>query len=60
MYTAHGQLNRDALIRQYAPLVRRIAQHMLAKLPPSVELDDLLQSLPYVLHHYAEQVLQQS
>ncbi|MDD3019043.1 MAG: RNA polymerase sigma factor FliA [Comamonas sp.] len=43
MYTAHGQLNRDALIRQYAPLVRRIAQHMLAKLPPSVELDDLIQ-----------------
>ena len=43
MYTAHGQLNRDALIRQHAPLVRRIAQHMLAKLPPSVELDDLVQ-----------------
>lgn len=43
MYTAHGQLSLDALIRQYAPLVRRIAQHMMAKLPPSVELDDLIQ-----------------
>lgn len=43
MYTSHGQLNRDALIRQYAPLVRRIAYHMLAKLPPSVEVDDLIQ-----------------
>ncbi len=43
MYTSHGQLNRDALIRQHAPLVRRIAHHMLAKLPPSVELDDLIQ-----------------
>ena len=43
MYTAHGQLDRDALIRQHAPLVRRIAQHMIAKLPPNVELDDLIQ-----------------
>lgn len=43
MYTVHGQLDRDALIRQHAPLVRRIAQHMIAKLPPNVELDDLIQ-----------------
>ena len=43
MYTAKGQLNRDALIRQHAPLVRRIAHHMIAKLPPNVELDDLIQ-----------------
>lgn len=43
MYTAHGQLDRDALIRQHAPLVRRIAHHMIAKLPPNVELDDLIQ-----------------
>ena len=43
MYTAHGQLDRDALLRQHAPLVRRIAQHMIAKLPPNVELDDLIQ-----------------
>lgn len=43
MYTAHGQLDRDALIRQHAPLVRRIAHYMIAKLPPNVELDDLIQ-----------------
>ncbi|GAB3364281.1 MULTISPECIES: RNA polymerase sigma factor FliA [Giesbergeria] len=43
MYTAKGQLDRDALIRQYLPLVRRLATHMLAKLPPNVELDDLVQ-----------------
>ena len=43
MYTAHGHLDRDALIRQHATLVRRIAQHMIAKLPPNVELDDLIQ-----------------
>lgn len=43
MYTAKGQLDRDALIRQHVPLVRRIALHMIAKLPPNVELDDLIQ-----------------
>ncbi|MDD2544939.1 MAG: RNA polymerase sigma factor FliA [Burkholderiaceae bacterium] len=43
MYTAKGQLDRNALIRQHVPLVRRIAHHMIAKLPPNVELDDLIQ-----------------
>ena len=43
MYTAKGQLDRDALIRQYSPLVRRLAHHMMAKLPPNVQVDDLIQ-----------------
>jgi RNA polymerase sigma factor FliA len=43
MYTAKGQLDREAMIRQYVPLVRRLAHHMIAKLPPNVELDDLVQ-----------------
>jgi RNA polymerase sigma factor for flagellar operon FliA len=43
MYTVKGQLDRSALIRQYQPLVRRLAHHMMAKLPPSVEVDDLIQ-----------------
>ena len=43
MYTAKAQHDRDALIRQHVPLVRRIALHMIAKLPPNVELDDLIQ-----------------
>jgi RNA polymerase sigma factor for flagellar operon FliA len=43
MYTAKGQLERDAALRQYVPLVRRLAHHMIAKLPPSVEVDDLIQ-----------------
>ncbi|MBP7566108.1 MAG: RNA polymerase sigma factor FliA [Burkholderiaceae bacterium] len=43
MYTAKGQLDRDAMIRQYLPLVQRLAHHMIAKLPPNVELDDLMQ-----------------
>jgi RNA polymerase sigma factor for flagellar operon FliA len=43
MYTATGQLDREAMLKQYVPLVRRLAHHMIAKLPPSVELDDLIQ-----------------
>ncbi len=43
MYTAKGQLDRNAMIRQYQPLVRKLAHHMMAKLPPSVEVDDLIQ-----------------
>jgi RNA polymerase sigma factor for flagellar operon FliA len=43
MYSAKGQLDRTALIKQYQPLVRRLAHHMMAKLPASVEVDDLIQ-----------------
>jgi len=43
MYTAKGQPDRDALLRQHAPLVRRIAHHLIAKLPANVELDELIQ-----------------
>ena len=43
MYTAKGQLDRDNLIRQYQPLVRKLAHHMMAKLPASVQVDDLIQ-----------------
>ena len=43
MYTEKGQLDRSALIKQYQPLVRKLAHYMMAKLPPSVEVDDLIQ-----------------
>jgi len=43
MYTAKGQLDREAMLKQYVPLVRRLAHHMIAKLPPNVEIDDLIQ-----------------
>src|ERR1035437_4953931 len=43
MYTANGQLDRNAMIKQYQPLVRRLAHHMMAKLPANVEVDDLIQ-----------------
>ena len=44
MYTAKGQLSdSNALLKQYSPLVRRLAHQMIAKLPANVELDDLIQ-----------------
>ncbi|WP_114972576.1 RNA polymerase sigma factor FliA [Rhodoferax ferrireducens] len=43
MYTANGQLNRNDLIKQYQPLVRRLAHHMMVKLPANVQVDDLIQ-----------------
>jgi RNA polymerase sigma factor for flagellar operon FliA len=43
VYTAQGTLEKSSLLTQHLPLVRRIALQMLAKLPASVELDDLIQ-----------------
>ncbi len=44
MYTAKGQLqDSNAQLKQYSPLVRRLAHQMIAKLPANVELDDLIQ-----------------
>ena len=44
MYNAAGQLNRDQLVQQFVPLVKRIACHLLARLPASVQLDELIQN----------------
>lgn len=43
MYTAKGRLETSAMLKQYSPLVRRLAHQMIAKLPANVELDDLIQ-----------------
>jgi RNA polymerase sigma factor for flagellar operon FliA len=43
MYTAKGQLDANAMLKQYSPLVRRLAHQMIAKLPANVEIDDLIQ-----------------
>jgi RNA polymerase sigma factor FliA len=43
MYTAKGQLDLNATLKQYSPLVRRLAHQMIAKLPANVEIDDLIQ-----------------
>ena len=43
MYTAKGTLDANAMLKQYSPLVRRLAHLMIAKLPANVEIDDLIQ-----------------
>lgn len=47
MYTSQGKINNSGssdLLMQYAPLVRRLALQLIAKLPASVDLDDLIQA----------------
>lgn len=39
----HNKSAKDETIQQYLPLVKRIAYHMMARLPASVEVDDLIQ-----------------
>jgi RNA polymerase sigma factor FliA len=53
MYTATGRpdkssapiagANINATLKQYTPLVRRLAHQMIARLPANVEIDDLIQ-----------------
>ena len=44
MYKANGKSDTDNLLQQHAPLVKKLAFQMKAKLPPSVEVDDLIQA----------------
>jgi RNA polymerase sigma factor for flagellar operon FliA len=44
MYTVKGKADKDHLLEEHMPLVKRLAHHMKAKLPPSVEVDDLVQA----------------
>jgi RNA polymerase sigma factor for flagellar operon FliA len=42
--TAPEAVDENALVRQHADLVKRIAHHLAARLPASVEVDDLIQA----------------
>jgi RNA polymerase sigma factor for flagellar operon FliA len=45
MYTVHGKKDqKDEMLNQHVVLVRKLAYQLKAKLPPSVELDDLVQA----------------
>jgi len=43
MDTVRGRLDNNTLLKQYSPLVRRLAHQMVARLPANVEIDDLIQ-----------------
>lgn len=44
MYSDANTERADELVRQHAPLVKRIAHHLMARLPASVQVDDLIQA----------------
>jgi RNA polymerase sigma factor for flagellar operon FliA len=44
MYNAAGQVDKDQLVQRFAPLVKRIAYHLMGRLPASVQVDDLIQN----------------
>ncbi|WP_198116604.1 RNA polymerase sigma factor FliA [Massilia rhizosphaerae] len=44
MYTVKGKADKNFLLTEHMPLVKRLAHQMKAKLPPSVEVDDLVQA----------------
>ncbi|MBV6416132.1 MAG: RNA polymerase sigma factor FliA [Steroidobacteraceae bacterium] len=43
-YVAANPREADALVARHAELVKRIAYHLVGRLPPSVEVDDLIQA----------------
>src|SRR3954469_5284392 len=44
MYTPQGSLEMQGAMKAYAPLVKRLAYHLMAKLPASVQIDDIIQA----------------
>ena len=44
MYGSADATDKDALVREHLPLVKKIAYHMMSRLPASVEVDDLIQA----------------
>jgi RNA polymerase sigma factor for flagellar operon FliA len=44
MYVATPNSEKDDLVSKHAALVKRIAYHLMSRLPPSVQADDLIQA----------------
>ena len=44
MYTVSGKADKNQILLEHAPLVKRLAYQLKARLPPSVEVDDLIQA----------------
>lgn len=44
MYTAAGTLDKEDTVRRHAAMVKRMAHHLAARLPASVQVDDLIQA----------------
>lgn len=44
MYSEVEHCSQEEIVERYGPLVKRIAHHILARMPASVQLDDLIQA----------------
>jgi RNA polymerase sigma factor for flagellar operon FliA len=44
MYNASGLQDKDQCLRDYAPMVKRLAHQMMSRLPYSVQIDDIIQA----------------
>ncbi len=44
MYDAAGRLEREQLVERFLPLVKRLAHHLMARLPANIQVDDLIQN----------------
>jgi RNA polymerase sigma factor for flagellar operon FliA len=44
MYTASGLNDKEECLREYSQLVKRLAHQMMARLPSSVQIDDIIQA----------------
>jgi RNA polymerase sigma factor for flagellar operon FliA len=44
MYTATGTIDVEQRVNEFAPLVKRMAHYLAAKLPASVQIDDIIQA----------------
>jgi RNA polymerase sigma factor for flagellar operon FliA len=44
MYVTNPEIEREDLVSKHAALVKRIAYHLMSRLPPSVQADDLIQA----------------
>ena len=43
-YAITPDVDQNRLVEQHAPLLKRIAYHLISRLPPSVQVDDLIQA----------------
>ena len=43
-YTVDSEVDQGQLVAQHAPLLKRIAYHLVSRLPASVQVDDLIQA----------------
>ena len=43
MYEKTANLSKDQMVAEFAPMVKRVAYHLMARLPASVQVDDLIQ-----------------